>query len=296
MLIQCPTCDASGVDDLFVCTSCGFGVEKIEGFEAWAPELAMTSSGDFFDPEKFSQLFTIENTNFWFQARNKLILWALKNYFGSPSRFAEIGCGTGFVLSAVKKALPDSEVVGTELFVKGLKFAEQRCGQVKLVQLDARKIPYRKYFDVIGIFDVLEHIEEDEVVLAQIAKALLPGGGLLITVPQHRWLWSTSDEVASHVRRYSFSELQSKVVAAGFEVLLSTSFVSFLLPIMVVARLGTRSKSADSLGELGLNKYLNWMFGNVMAAEIWLIRRGLNFPIGGSRLLVARKLADDSFQ
>lgn len=296
MLIQCPSCDANGTDDLSVCTSCGFVATQIEGFEAWAPELASGSYGEFFDPEKFKQLATFENANFWFQARNKLILWALKNYFGSPTRFAEIGCGTGFVLDAVKKALPDSEVVGTELFVKGLKFAEQRCGQVKLVQLDARKIPFRQYFDVIGIFDVLEHIEEDTVVLAQIAKALLPGGGLLITVPQHKWLWSPVDEAACHVRRYSDSELQSKVVAAGFEIVHNTSFVSFLLPAMLCARLGPRRHLVDSVTELGLNKYLNWMFGCVMAAECLLIRCGVDFAVGGSRLLVARKIVDDPFQ
>jgi SAM-dependent methyltransferase len=57
-----------------------------------------------------------------------------------------------------------------------------------LFQMDARKIPFESEFDVIGAFDVLEHIEEDEKALAQIFHAVLPGGGLILTVPQHRFL------------------------------------------------------------------------------------------------------------
>ena len=177
-MIQCPTCDAVGADDMRRCVSCGFSVEQIEGFDAWAPKLSRASSSEFFDPEKFKELAELEHSNFWFQARNELILWALKNYFSEIRSFAEIGCGTGFVLSAVEKALPDAEVIGAELFIKGLKLAAQRCSRAKLIQIDARRIPFRSYFDVIGIFDVLEHIEDDTTVLAQIGRALVPGGGV----------------------------------------------------------------------------------------------------------------------
>jgi SAM-dependent methyltransferase len=291
MMIECPACGAVTAtwDWVHGCASCAFKVEKIDGFEAWAPELAKASSGEFFDPEIFKELVSLENSNFWFQARNELILWALKHYFGRPTRFAEIGCGTGFVLSAVEKALPHAEIYGTELFIKGLQFAAQRCARAKLVQLDARRIPFREHFDVIGIFDVLEHIEDDEAVLTQIGKALVPGGGLLITVPQHQWLWSPVDEAARHVRRYSAAELQSKVIAAGFEILRSTSFVSFLLLAMLAARLGSRKPAGEAAAELRLNKYLNSVFRCISVAEYGLIRRGVNFAVGGSRLLVARR-------
>jgi SAM-dependent methyltransferase len=289
-MIQCPNCDKVGVEDVSGCLSCGFSVEKIEGFTCWAPELASVNSGEFFDPDKFKELFEIENSNFWFQARNELILWAMKIYFNETSSFAEIGCGTGFVLSALEKALPDAEVVGTELFINGLKLAVKRCPSVRLVQLDARRIPYREHFDVIGIFDVLEHINEDTTVLEQIGKALVPGGGVLITVPQHPWLWSPVDEAACHVRRYSASELHDKVISAGFEILRSTSFVSLLLPAMTAARFTAPSKAASGAStELRLNKHLNLLFRHIMAAERRLVQYGIDFAVGGSRLLVARK-------
>ena len=75
---------------------------------------------------------------------------------------------------------------------------------------------------------------EDETVLRQVAKALRPGGRLLITVPQHQFLWSATDETAHHVRRYSCqSDLRAKTERAGFHVLRVSSFVSFLLPLML---------------------------------------------------------------
>lgn len=97
------------------------------------------------------------------------------------------------------------------------------------------------------------------------------------------------DEAACHVRRYSATELESKVRAAGFEILRSTSFVSFLLPAMLAARLVSRKPAADAAAELRINKQFNWLFRQIMAVEFNLIRRGVNFALGGSRLFIARK-------
>ena len=264
--------------------------ETIDGFESWAPELAKSGSGEFFNLDSFRKLAALEDANFWFQARNELILWAMQHYFGKPDRYAEIGCGTGYVLRGVEHVFPDAEIVGTELFVEGLKFAAQRCNRSKLVQLDARDIPYSNQFDVVGIYDVLEHIKDDEIVLKQIQKSLVSGGCVLITVPQHQWLWSSVDEAACHVRRYSAKELANRLETAGFEVVRSTSFVSLLLPMMVAARFVSRNKpAADASAELSINKHLNWLFRKIMAVEYSLIKLGVNFKFGGSRLLIARK-------
>src|SRR4030095_11666933 len=148
--------------------------------------------------------------------------------------FLEIGCGTGFVLSGVKEALPSLTLAGSEIFSEGLGFAAQRLPDVDLFQMDARRIPFREEFDVIGAFDVLEHIQEDEAVLTQMYAATKKGGGILITVPHHPFLWSGSDEFARHARRYKTRELCDKVRRAGFHVLRVTSFVSVLLPALIL--------------------------------------------------------------
>ena len=157
--------------------------------------------------------------------------------------------------------------------------------------MDARQIPYVEEFDVIGAFDVLEHIEEDEVVLAAMLRALRPGGGVAITVPQHPWLWSTADESACHVRRYKVGELRKKVLRAGFKLEFETSFVSLLLPAMLASRLTKKRVKAqeDFLPELSLPPWLNRVFERVMSLERYLIRSGLRLKLGGSRLLIATK-------
>ena len=100
----------------------------------------------------------------------------------------------------------------------------------ELLEVDARRLPFEAEFDVVGAFDVLEHIEEDERALIEMHAALRPGGGLVVTVPQHPALWSAVDEYSRHVRRYRRSELLTKLRDSGFEVIHWTSFVSLLLP------------------------------------------------------------------
>jgi SAM-dependent methyltransferase len=155
---------------------------------------------------------------------------------------------------------------------------------VPLYQIDALRLPFESDFDAVGAFDVLEHIEQDSEVLCEIRQALTPGGGLLLTVPQHPSLWSGEDVRACHKRRYTRREIVSKVESAGFKVLRVTSFVTFLLPLMWASR-----KRRAAKAEFELHSMLNDLLESVLRVESWLIRRGCSFPIGGSLLLVARK-------
>ena len=242
----------------------------------------------------FKELAELESGNFWFRSRNKLILWALNQYSSNLQSFLEIGVGTGFVISAISKRFPEAKLAGSEYFEEGLVFARQRVPSAEFMQMDARFIPYKSEMDAVGAFDVLEHIEEDEVVLQQVYKALKPGGVVYITVPQHRWLWSQVDDYACHVRRYGANELQQKVSRAGFDTILSTSFVSMLLPAMYLSRLLQRNKanmSIDDVAGLHVNIVLNKIFEWILNFELALIRAGLSLPIGGSRILIARKRA-----
>lgn len=261
----------------------------LNGVEAHAA--AMAHGGGGFKPEYFAELARLESANFWFKARNELILWALRRYSPDAHHFLEVGCGTGFVLSGIAGAHPGMALSGSEIFLAGLSHAAQRVPTARFMQMDARHVPFVEEFDAVGAFDVLEHIEEDEAVLAQLHKALKPGGVLLLSVPQHPWLWSASDEYACHVRRYTCSEIETKVRAAGFSLLRSTSFVSSLLPAMALAReLQKRSKSAfDPSAELNVRAAINNAFYGLMKMELVGIRLGLNYPVGGSRLIVAKK-------
>ncbi|MBL0934426.1 MAG: methyltransferase domain-containing protein [Rhizobiaceae bacterium] len=287
-MIVCPSCQSAVPDDKAACPSCGFSPTTVEGFTAWAPEMAHAGGG--FKRESFAHLAELEASNFWFRARNALIVWALQRYAPKMASFLEIGCGTGFVLSGVAQAFPQARLVGSEIFVDGLAHAATRLPDVELVQMDARRIPYREAFDVVAVLDVIEHIEEDELVLRQMLGALRPGGTALISVPQHQWLWSKADDYACHVRRYSAGEVHRKVKAAGFEIVRSTSFVSVLLPAMMASRLAARRTSTfDPRKEFEIPPAINSAFEASLAFERGIIRAGINFPIGGSRFVVARR-------
>ena len=245
-----------------------------------------------FKTHYFKELAELEAGNFWFRVRSQLILWSISKYLHELGSFLEIGCGTGFVISCIAKRFPKARLIGSEYFEEGLVYARQRVPTAEFTQMDARCIPYESELDAIGAFDVLEHIEEDESVLQQMYKALRPGGCVFITVPQHRWLWSAVDVYACHVRRYGASELHIKVRKAGFEIIRSTSFVSTLLPAMYVSRVLQRNKTdmgIDDTAELRVNPILNKIFEWFLNFELVLIRLGVSFPVGGSRMLVARK-------
>jgi SAM-dependent methyltransferase len=144
-------------------------------------------------------------------------------------------------------------------------------------------------FDVIGAFDVLEHLEDDVGVLKSVYSALRPSGGLILTVPQHPWLWSPADEAAYHVRRYRRGELARKVESMGFNVLFSGSYSSLLLPLMMVSRL-RRSKKEELLRqEFELPGSLNRLLRSILEFEVSLTLSGVSFPAGGSSVVVALK-------
>jgi SAM-dependent methyltransferase len=215
----------------------------------------------------------------------------VRRYFHEAQSFLEVGCGTGFVLQGLREALPELELTGAELYAEGLQVARQRVPDARLLQLDARHLPFEAEFDLVGSFDVLEHIEEDEVALASIFRAVKPGGGVLITVPQHPRMWSAADEFGKHVRRYTRHDLVAKLGRAGFRVERVTSFVSLLLPLMAVSRL-THSRldeSYDPLAELQRSRPVDMCLEVVMQVELSLIRAGVPLPLGGSLLVVARR-------
>ena len=284
----CLQCEYVFSSDRWVCPLCGYQPEHFEGFEAHAAEFAYKWEG--FKSEYFSNLAKLESASFWFQARNEIILWALQTYKPNANTLLEVGCGTGFVLSGIAKAHPKLVLYGSEILLAGLPHAAARVPSAHLMQMDARHLPFEDEFDVIGAFDVMEHIKEDEAVLAQLHRGLRSGGVLLLTVPQHRWLWSAIDDYACHVRRYESVELQEKILRAGFFIERSTSFVSLLLPGMFLFRRKKYPLTADdSAAEFRLPKSLNYLLLSIMRVEQYLVRLGVSFPIGGSRLIVAKK-------
>jgi SAM-dependent methyltransferase len=274
------------------CPSCGWSPVEISGFPAFAPEV--TAELGHYPKDAYAKLYELEADSFWFRNRNKLIIQTIRRHFPDASSLLEIGCGTGFVLAGIATATPKLLLVGSDLHYEALNYAKARLPGVTLLQMDAKNIPYIEEFDVICSFDLLEHIPDDIMALKQIHQALKRGGGLMIMVPQHPWLWSRADDDACHLRRYTRRDLFRKLIESGFQIIMATSFLSFLLPTLVVSRLSNRSDSRNQLinlkySELHLPYPIDVLFEAICSWENLLINRNISFPIGGSLLCVAAR-------
>lgn len=249
-----------------------------------------TGQSEGYDPALFAEIAELEDGSFWFTERDRLILWALRRYAPGMRSFLEVGCGTGHVLAAVAGGFPAARCVGLEPFEEALAIARRKRPELELRLGGADSLDPGEDFDAIGCFDVLEHIADDGGAAAAMAAALRPGGTLVVTVPQHRWLWSDADERAEHVRRYRRRELLALISGAGLEVVRCTSFVTTLLPVLAVSRLVRRYRPPeDPLRELRLSPAAQAVLRPPLALDRWLIARGASLPAGGSLLLVARR-------
>jgi len=252
----------------------------------------MSESRSPFPQAYFAQLAEVESSNWWFRSRNRTLLWVLRNKVGKFNNFLEVGCGTGYVLEGVRNEFPSLEMFGAEYHEEGLEFARSRIPTANFRQLDVTKMTDTNRFDVIGAFDVIEHIEEDQKSLSNLARAIKPHGRLILSVPQHQWLWSHTDEAACHVRRYSSKDLENKLQRAGLKIEYKSSFVSLLVPLMFISRQRSTKLEADPMSELKTPKILNCLLESIMKLELLLMKCGVKYPFGGSLLIVASRAED----
>lgn len=273
------------------CAHCGVAVAEHDGIATFAPELADTVSG--MDPAAFESLSKIEADHFWFVARNELLVGLARKLFPGARSYLKIGCGNGAVLNAMRVSRSWDRIVGSELHPSGLVHARQRMPSgVEFVQMDARNIPVSEAFDLTGAFDVIEHIPEDEAVLRGLRRATARGGGIMIAVPQHPWLWSVADDAAFHQRRYKRGELENKLERNGFNVIFSSSYTAALLPLMAVSRLTDKRTVAnfDLAREFIIDPRINASLKAILRLEVKATLAGLRWPAGGSRVVAARAI------
>ena len=254
----------------------------------------------------FEELLKAEENHFWFKYRNNVIgsnvfelLVNCKN-----SRFLELGCGNGNVIREIEKRLPEATIVGSELHEEGLLNARGRVA-CELVQADIYSLPNWAKFDLIGIFDVLEHLPDDVKALQEIRQSLKPGGKLIITVPASMKLWSYFDEVAGHFKRYSCDTLEEALLKSGFKIVKNEPFMMPLFPVMWLSRKFTQLKKKLGLNgqkedralandQLKISPFMNFIMGTILGIEGKLINMGVRMPFGTSILAIAENPDNES--
>ena len=266
---------------------------EIEGIRCYAPSVALDCAD--YPSGGFDVSADTQARSFWCRTRNRVLHQVFERFTdrSRPLDVLEIGCGIGGVIASLRR-MPNLRLTGSEIYIQGLRYARAKMPDVDFIQLDATDIPFRGAFDVVGAFDVLEHIEEDELVMRQVHEALRPDGLFIVTVPQYQWMWSPLDEIVHHKRRYSRREMQDKLRRAGFELVYMTSFVTALFPSMLLTRLRPRRRrpSGDIKAEFAewvilpgpLNRLCDW----ISRLDEAILKCGVTLPFGGSLLAVAR--------
>jgi len=241
--------------------------------------------------------FQLEDDSFWFRHRNRCIT-AVVGQFPPAGAILDIGGGNGFVARALIDAGYDATLV--EPGAEGVLNARthRKIPNVLHATLeDAGLAPGS--VAAAGLFDVIEHIEDDGGFIARLRTLLTPGGLVYVTVPAHQRLWSATDVDAGHFRRYSVPELRERFERAGFDVLYATYFfealvVPFYLMRTLPYALGlakARAASDYQTEHTAGGGLVSALLEKLLAREVGAIERRRTLMTGTSCLLVARKAA-----
>jgi SAM-dependent methyltransferase len=291
-LFYCPQCkrELAASSNGYICNDCHHFYPIIDGIPQFITSEIPQES---FDAKAFDYLYQMEQKHFWHVGRREMLLDIIKAIPGSATvKILEIGCGNGSVLTYLKQNGLNME--GGDVFREGLQYCRRRAGEVPLYQIDVTALPFKENYDIAGLFDVIEHLDDDEKALKEVYQALKPGGTLIVTVPAHQFLWRRADKLARHKRRYSRKELIAKLERNGFTIRKVSYFITIFFPLFFALKTidGLKRKNkpqeGSSLIEMKTYPGLNELFLWVLRLENRLIRH-INLPTGASLMVVAEK-------
>ena len=235
----------------------------------------------------------VEDRSFWFRHRNRCISTLVRR-FAPDATLLDIGGGNGFVARGLAEAGIDCVLL--EPGADGALAAHERgvssviCARLEDVAFEPGS------FASAGMFDVLEHIEDDRAVLRDIHRLLGPGGHLFVTVPAWPVLFSPEDTDAGHFRRYSPTGLRATLEQSGFEPVFSTClFAPLPLPVLfsrvIPGWFGARRRhDLEQVEAAHVPSFMAARFMDLMLdAEFRRLRAGRAIPVGTSCCTVARR-------
>jgi SAM-dependent methyltransferase len=251
-------------------------------------------------PKAFTQFAELERDHWWFRGRRALYIPMILQHLEGrkPKRALDLGAGVGGWLESLGAIV--QELYFSEIDSNAAQLAQKR-GQARGIRASVEHLPLQaSSADLLSLFDVLEHIQNDALALSEAHRVLEPGGLLVLSVPAHPWLFSRNDLVAGHVRRYTRSQLMTQVEKAGFRIERCTFVNSLLFPLITLLVLASKALQKLSPGSMDddhtnlswpmprwLNSALFWIFRSELA---WL--KHAQLPFGHSLFLIGVKDAD----
>jgi len=188
------------------------------------------------------KLAALEDTHWWYRERRHLLARALDGL--RPGDALDIGAAGGGNTRVLRER--GWRPVALEYGPEGAEVAHER-GLLTL-RADATRLPIDDAaLDLVVAFDILEHIEDDDLAVREVARILRPEGTFLVAVPADPRLWSAHDVAVDHVRRYTRETLSSVLHRGGFEVVDMTSWNVLLRPVVALRRKKASGSDLDDL-------------------------------------------------
>jgi SAM-dependent methyltransferase len=183
------------------------------------------------DEDEIRKSARLEQRHWWYSGRRALVRRLVR---GIPAgRALDVGCGSAGNTAVLRDL--GWRVTGLEFSPAAASLARAR--DLPIVRADAQRLPFPdESFDLVMSTDMWEHIEEDDLVAAEAARVLRPGGRLLVAVPAGMDLWSGHDVALGHVRRYDREGLTSLVRSVGLDVVAVDSWNVLLRPVAKLRR------------------------------------------------------------
>ena len=243
------------------------------------------------DAALYETAYRLDETHWWFRARRRVIFDILDGVSPGPYQSAlDVGCG-GNIHNTLALAKRAQRIVGLEISKEAIGFAKKHCPDLTIIKGAWPDVTLSQKFDIITLFDVLEHIEDEVRALKKAEETLVQGGTLVLTLPAYSLLWSEHDEYPHHKRRYTKKHLKHLITNnTSLRILRITYFNTLLFPPILAFRiskylLGIRSTATDFFP---IPSWLNWLLEKVFGTERFLLRF-LNLPVGVSILCIAQK-------
>jgi SAM-dependent methyltransferase len=230
-----------------------------------------------------------EATHWWFVGRRTLFSRLLDRHAGGrDDRVLDVGTSTGTNLRLLTD-MGYRDVTGLDPSPEAIRFcAEKGLPPVREGSITA--MPFADGgFDLVLATDVVEHVDEDQQAVNEVARVLRPGGTALFTVPAFQSLWGLQDDVSHHKRRYRRAGFRALVEQAGFAVVDQFYFNYLLFGPIWLARqliplLAPNAKSETELNSPLVNGALHGIMQLDVATAPWV-----RPPAGVSYLVLARK-------
>ncbi len=239
-----------------------------------------------------------EDEHWWFRSRTLMINTFMHQTLPQTTGLSilDIGCGAGNMIHHLSHY---GQVKGIDVDPRPVTQARLRGYDVD--QFDATQpYPFDDHsFDLITVFDVIEHVKADRAILEEAHRVLKPGGHIIITVPAFTFLWSNNDVKNHHQHRYTIGELKTKLNQANFRLIRASHNNFFIFPLaapLIMLRRGKEPELASHLMDENeyqvemepaspmVNKILT-IVGQVEAG----LARVVNLPFGTSMIAIGQK-------